>query len=67
MTTDQVARKFGTIRRDVVVEILLHHLQAVVHNTLLLADTIMLVAVPALAGAPGSYARQADRIRRVRP
>ena len=67
MTTDQVARKFGTIRRDVVVEILLHHLQTVVHNTLLLADTIMLVAVPALAGAPGSSARQADRIRRVRP
>ena len=66
MTTDQVAGKFGITRRDVVVEILLHHLQEVVHNTLLLADTIMLVAVPALAGAPGSSARWADRIRQVR-
>ncbi len=37
MTTDQVAGEFGITRRDVVVEILLHHLQEVVHNTLLLA------------------------------
>ena len=66
MTTDQVARKFGITRRDVVVENLLHRLQAVVHNTLLLAGTIMLVAVPALAGTPGSSARWADRIRQVR-
>lgn len=66
MTTDQLAGKFGTIRRDAVVEILLHYLQAVVHNTLLLAGTIMLVAVPALAGTPGSSARWADRIRQVR-
>ena len=66
MTTDQLAGKFGTIRRDAVVENLLHYLQAVVHNTLLLAGTITLVTVLALAGAPGSSARWADRIPRVR-
>ena len=66
MTTDQVAGKFGITWRDVVVEILLHHLQEVVYNTLLLAGTITLVTVPALAGTPGSSARWADRIRRVR-
>ena len=57
MTTDQVAGKFGITWRDVVVENLLHRLQAVVNNTLLLAGTITLVTVLALAGTPGPSVR----------